>query len=317
MRRSLAPAALAVALVVGPATLGCSGDDETSEPSTTEAPTGTAGGPSGTDTPAAVDQTSPDGANGIKVASDGTLWVASINSDEVLQVDPASGAVLARFAMPAGTGPDDLVVNDDEAAGTVYVTGFASGEVLALDPTTGETSSLGNVGAGANPITLVDGESLLVGRAVSATGLFAVDPTGQAEPRALADPGNVNSFDLGDGGEVYGPLTGDTGGSVIAIDPTTGEVTRTVAPLAGIPLAVRSAGPTLYVLVLDPTAKVVTVDLTTGEVRPFGDTGLTLADNLAVADDGTVYVTGFDAPTITALGPDGAVADTLTIGQTD
>lgn len=313
MRRSLAPAAVVLALAcIAPA---CSGDDgtATSSSSSDAGPTGTADRPSGTSEPTAeVDQTAPAGANGIKAADDGTLWVAVIDGDEVLQVDAASGTVLARYAVPTGTGPDDLVLGGD---GTVYVTGFTSGDVLALDPASGETRSLGNVGAGANPIALLDADSLVVGRAVTATGLFSVDPTGETEPRALADPGNVNSFDLDEYGTLYGPLTGDSGGSAIAIDPATGETVRTVAPLPGIPLGLRTLDERLYVLVLDGTAKVVTIDVTVGEVVPFGDTGLAVADNLAVADDGTVYVTGFDAATITLLGPGGQVTETLPIGQ--
>lgn len=261
---------------------------------------------------APVDQAAPRTANGITIDDEGQLWIAALGSDEILRVDRETGEILDRYATPASSGPDDLVIGDD---GTVYWTGYTSGDVGALDPTTGETTVLGNVGEGANPIARRDDGMLVVGRAVIASGLFAVDPDGEAEPEALDDPGNVNSFSIGPDGLLYGPRTSLDGGAAVLIDPDTGDLLETIAPIEGIPVALRWHDEALYVLALAPEGVVFRVDLASRTVERFADTGFPVADNLAVADDGTVYVTGFDQPVIAVFGPDGEPQGTLDIGH--
>ena len=56
------------------------------------------------------------------------------------------------------------------------------------------------------------------------------------------------------------------------------------------------------------------VDIDAGVATLFGDPKLPSADNLAVGAVGEVYVTGFDQPTVTVLGPDGQVSRTVNIG---
>jgi streptogramin lyase len=258
-----------------------------------------------------VDQTPPSGANGIKIDEDGDLWVAVLIDNEILRVDGESGEILQRLAVPALSGPDDLVIGED---GTIWWTGFTSGEVGALDPTTGRNTELVNVGEGANPIAQRGDGMLVVGRAVTATGLFAVDPAGDTEPEELADPGNVNSFSIAPDGTLYAPLADLDGNAAVAIDPFTGEIADTIAPIEGIPIALRWRDDELFVLTLNPAGVVYRVDPADGSVELFADTGLTTADNLAVADDGEVFVTGFDQPLIAVFDADGAPVRTITIG---
>lgn len=296
----------------------CSSDDDSSDEGTTAtddsvAPSTTGPGADEVETEvrvADVDQTSPVGANGIKVDESGDLWIAVLEGDEILRVEPGTGAILQRIPTPDGSGPDDLVVDGS----TIYWTGYLDGTVNAVEAVPGDDPvALADVGAGANPIALRDDGVLVVGRAVLASGLYAVEPEEGAEPERLGDPGPINSFDISPDGVLYGPLPGP-GAGVVAVDPTTGEVQETIA-VPGAAFAVRWFEDQLYVLTLaDARASVQRVDLATGAVEPFGDTGLSVADNLAVADDGTVYVTGFDSPTVAVLGPEGQLVDTLTIG---
>lgn len=273
---------------------------------------GADGGVSPTDDAGPVEQNAPLGANGITIDDEGQLWIAVLTGDEILRVDHESGEILERYPTPARAGPDDLVIGDD---GTVYWTGYTSGEVGALDPTTRESIELGNVGPGANPIAQRGDGMLLVGRAITGTGLYLVDPAGGEEPEPLADPGNVNSFSIGPDGLLYSPLIGPEGGAAVAIDPEVGEVRETVAPIEGIPVALRWHDDALYVLTLNPGGVVYRVDLASRAVELFADTGLTTADNLAVADDGTVYVTGFDQPVIAVFDAEGRPQDPLDIGR--
>ncbi len=289
---------------------GCSGDDEVDgATSTTAAPASNT--PSSTSThadDAEVDQRAPDGVNGIKVAVDGTLWMASVKSDAILHVDPSSGRILRRIAVPTGSAPDDVVIDGE---GVVYWTGYLTGDVGRIAPGRSDTTVVANVGIGANPIAVRDDGTLIVGRAGTGTGLFRIDPAGDPTPVALADPGNINSFDLSDDGRLFSP--GLDPPSVIEIDPDTGETLRTVAPIEGTPIALRWHDGSIYVLVLSDQARVVRVDPTSGAIEPFGDTGLPIADNLAI-DDGTVFVTGLNTATVTVLGAEGTIERTIAIG---
>ena len=297
------------------ATVGCSdsSDDVARDASTTTAdaaPTTT----TTTTAPAVeVDQTPPLGANGIKVGEkvggEDTLWIASLGSDVVLQVDSSTGRILRRIDAPAASGPDDVAVAED---GTVYWTGFLSGAVGAIAPGEVRTTVVANVGSGANPIALRDDGTLVVGRAGAATGLFSVDPSGDTEPVPLGDPGNVNSFDITPDGLLYAPSLDSS--SVLEIDADTGETLRTVATLEGAPIALRWHEDQIYVLVLSDSTRVVRVDPASGATELFAETGLPAADNLAVGEDGSVYVSGLSVPTVTVIGPDGQVERTIQVG---
>jgi len=301
-----------LALVLALVTAGCSSDETASDTSsTTTEPSGAAATATSTTAAAApeVDQTPPIGANGIKVAPDGSLWIASLSSDAILQVDPTNGRILGRVATPTGSGPDDVVIAPD---GTMFWTGFVSGDVGVVEPGSDTTTVVANVGTGANPIARRDDGTLVVGRAGGATGLFTIDPTGDPTPVQLSDPGNLNSFDISPDGSLYAPSLNTA--SVLEVDPVSGETLRTVAAIDGVPIALRWHDGELYVLVLSDTTRVVRVDPTSGGVELFGETGLPAADNLAVGEDGRVFVTGLGEPTVTVLGPDGAVETTLRIG---
>lgn len=292
-RRRAAWAIAAGALVA----CGCS--DQTDEPATT----------ADDDRREVIDQRAPSGANGLKVAGDGTLWIAVVNDDEILQVDPDSGEILRRVSTPEGSGPDDVALLDD---GTLYWTGYVSGEVGRILPDSDESEVIADVGAGANPIAVRSDGAVIVGRAGAATGLWEIDPTGDAAPVELADPGNLNSFDITDDDVLYGPSLGEA--AVVRVDPFTGETSAVVADVDGAPVALRWHDNRIHVLVLGASTTVDVVDPDSGEVTSSVDTGLTVADNLAVADDGRVFVTGLTEPTVTVLGPDGTVERTLRIG---
>ncbi len=308
--RARRPAVLVCSLLVV-TVVGCSDSDGDSGGADV---TTAAGDASTTSTPrtapaADIDQTPPVGANGIKYADDGTLWIASIGSDAILQVDPDTGRILRRIGVPAGSGPDDVALAAD---GTVYWSGYASGAVGMIEPDRDETVVLASVGAGANPIALRGDGMLVVGRAGGTTGLYTVDPSGDAPATPLSDPGNLNSFDITPDGRLFAPDL--VAGVILEIDADTGETVRTVTKVDGAPVGARWHDDQLFVLVISAGARVVRVDPATGATELFGETGLAVADNLAVGDDGRVYVTGLGAPTVTVLDPDGAVERTISIG---
>jgi streptogramin lyase len=258
-----------------------------------------------------VDQTPPKGTNG--VAWDGRrLWVADLAGSQILAVDPRTGAIEGRFGADQGvTGPDDLAVGPD---GAVYWTGFNDGTVGRLGPD-GRSTAIADVGAGANPIAFSPDGSLYVGRAVTADGLYRLDPTGATPPREVAPSvGNVNGFAFGPDGALYGPSYQDQQGSLVRIDPTTGAVTEVLGGL-GFPSAVKF-GPDgkAYVLTSLPVG-VLAVDLTTGASTPYATPLTKAVDNLAYDGDGSFVVSSFNEPVLSVIPPAGGEVRTVRLGR--
>ena len=286
---------------------GCSGGEAgDSEPGTTDAPATTETPPVPEDPtvpekptvgPAIpeeglVEQTAPQGINGFVLVGD-RIYAAAGNDDQVLAIDPETGAILARYS---GFGwPDDVDVLPD---GSLAVTGFQSGVLSRID-TEGKVSPLADLGAGINPVLTVSTTELLVGKALSADGLWRVNPEdGSTEPIAEKLDG-VNSFDLGPDGALIGPRMGTQGRSaaVVSIDLDTGRDTDLV-PVQGMPVAVEVDGDTAYVLTGAPPS-LSTLDLSTPGAPLTPVTDLDFApDNLEIAEDGTVWISSFSSPLI-------------------
>lgn len=297
--------AVAALLVAG----GCASGG--SEPSSTEGGkdgAATSPEPLATTTTAAAtaaphpDQAPPATINGI--ALDGSsLWVASIEADEVLQVD-LDGTILQRFDT-AGAGPDDVAVAPD---GTVYSTGFTNGDVGVIRD--GAYEVLTTIAPGINPVEVTDEGEIYVGTFGPDGTLFRVpDDGGDAEEVATGLP-DINAFGALPDGRLLAPSGGIAGpGGAIAIDPATGRFATVAEGLPPVAAATTTADGTGWLLAnisgeiyrVDPGADGAVLETTVDEGKPF--------DNLAVADDGTIYLSSFVAPTITVVGADGDVSE--------
>ncbi len=247
------------------------------------------------------DQTPPVNVNGLTVQGD-TIWVASIEADEVLQIDRTSGAILARFDTN-GAGPDDVAVAPD---GSIWVTGFGNGDLGRIADGTYEVVT--TMAAGINPLEFTEDGTLLVGTYGPGGTLYEV-PTDGAEPVVLAeDLPDINAFGIAEDGTVLAPAGGIGGpGSVVRIDPATGEVTTVVADLDPVAAGTTDATGAFFVL-SNVTGEVLEVDAEAGTATRFNlvPTGAPF-DNLAFADDGTLYLSSFGAASITEVTPEGDV----------
>lgn len=297
--------ARAGAVLLAAAMLGgaCSGSDD--DPG--EASSAVTGGGPGTAAPAAPDELPPleplddqtwsSPVNGIEVSGD-TLWAASLDANELVQLDRATGELLRRVPVDQA-GPDDLTISPD---GTVSWTGFVDGQVSALAPTT--MLFLADVGEGANGIALADEDTLVVSRAVVADELWEV-PAAGGEPRLVAaDIGDMNAFVVQDR-TVTGPTGGVAGpGSVTEVDLDTGEHTQVVTGLPAVTASTLGPDGALYLLA-GTTGSVLRHELGTAEATPVHTLPAGIYDNLAFADDGTLYVSSFTEPTLTVIDPAG------------
>lgn len=308
---------------------GCSSDDETSSGDTTTTAAAAEGTPSTSASTGATttntappmtlpfageldesgDQTAPVGTNGIVVADDGSLWIADGEGSQIIQVDTATGDIVNRWPTPDGSWPDDLAFDPD---GRLFWTGFESGQIGRIDPSSGDHVIVAEVPPGANPITFTEDGRLLVGLAVTADGLYEIDPEGVTDPvQIVAELGNVNGFDVAADGYLYGPRAT---GEVVRIDTATGEVLDTIASDMGFSGAVREATDgSLVVLSATPTPTLWSVDIETGEKTAIAALDTQLVDNVAVGDDGSFYVTTFNRPAVIVVAPDGTTTE-LPIG---
>lgn len=251
------------------------------------------------------DQTAPPSINGITVQGD-TIWVASIEGDQILQVDRETGAILQRFDT-AGAGPDDVALAPD---GSVWSTGFSNGDVGRIDD--GEYAVATRIKSGINPIA-VDADGLVwIGSYGPGGDLYRLDPDdlppeGEAPPALVSGTmPDINAFGILEDGTIVAPSGGIAGpGSAIAIDPETGDFTTIVGDLPGVAAGTVDDDGNAYVLA-NVTGEVIQVDVdaktskvvqTVKQGSPF--------DNLAFAEDGTLYVSSFTAATITEVAADG------------
>lgn len=306
MKRSIPLLVSAALVVLG---LGACSSDSGSDagPTTSAVASSTSAAPSTTGTttttaPAPLDdQTPPAAVNGLTVQGD-TLWVASIEANQVVQVDRKTGAILARYDTK-GSGPDDVAVGPD---GAVYVAGFGNGDVGRIRD--GRYEVVTTIAAGINPLEFTQDGTLLVGTYGPGGTLYEV-PTdgGEAVVRAKDLP-DINAFGIADDGTVLAPAGGIGGpGSVVRIDPATGKVTTVVAGLPAVAAGATDASGTFFVLA-NVTGEVLEVDVEAGTAKRFNlvPTGAPF-DNLAFADDGTLYLSSFGASSITEVSAMGDV----------
>jgi sugar lactone lactonase YvrE len=314
--------ALGALLALVASTSACSSGTTSAEPGdppstveTTAPPTTAVAGP-------VADQTPPLGTFGLAYRAD-QLWVADFYRGQVLAVDPDSGAIVKRLESQDGVSPEvsDVTISKD---GTIFWIGYNDGAVAVLS--NNEYKTFANVTPGAYSIALSDDATkLFVGGAVGRpSSVWTLDLTRQDGPRKSDVPAPIRSFDVGPDGKLYAPRFGSAtarpgvSGALVQVDPATGETVELVSDLDG-PIAVKLSADqaTAYVLALPPggTPSLETIDLATrARRRPAIPLRTPLADNLAVADDGRIFVSSYNDSLISVISADGQVK-TLHIGQ--
>jgi len=290
--RTVVVTAMAGLVLVGLGSVACSSSDDASPTTTGSTP---ASSTSLATTAVAADQTSPAGLNGITVDGD-TLWVASIVEDSVIGIDPSTGRITARVPT-AGAGPDDVAMGAD---GEIWVTGFVSGDLGVIRD--GRYSVVTPVGSALNPVDVAEDGTVYVGRMVAGSDLYRLDPGGSSVAPVASGLDLVNAFAVDSDGTLLAPLAGSR---IVRVDPTDGVVTDVVGGLEGV-LATARSEDGRYVALGNLSGKVFDVDVDAGTATP----AIQLShpgpfDNLAFAEDGTLYVTVLGEPTIVEVAPDG------------
>lgn len=276
------------------------------------------------------------GANGLRTGPDGRIYVAQVTGSQISALDPVTGE-LQTVAAKGG----DIIAPDDVAfdgAGNLYATEVMDGRVSVLD-TAGRTRVLRDDLPSANGITVYQ-DRLFVNECRDGGRLMELDRGGGMSRILLADLPSPNAMEVGPDGMLYFPVL--TANEIWRVDPDGGEPQR-VATGLGVPDAVKfDAGGFLVstqvasgqVLRIDPRSgeQRVLAQLTPGldnltfvgnrlfasnftgeitEILADGSTRALLAGglnwplDLAVGDDGILYVA--DGTYFYAVGADGAL----------
>ncbi len=278
-RRSLA-AASSVALAFVFFASGCGGSNGPVEP---------------------IDSTPPESTNGI-LWNRGRLWIAAIQGSQLVQIDPASGAITRGYGPDDGlTANDDLVIVND---GAFILTEPSKSTVSRFDPQHGRTV-LAEIGSQVNGITRCDDDRVFVNREWPGGGVYEIDPKGVNEPRLLTkDVPALNSMAcVGD--DLFAPTFALDGG-VIRIHRETGAVENVASGMVLACAAHTMPDGTLVALQAVFPARLVKVDVATGALTEIARLGAMIPDNFAVGPDGTFYVTDFLDAGVVVISPDGS-----------
>jgi sugar lactone lactonase YvrE len=240
------------------------------------------------------------GLHGLAVEDDGTILAGSVVGQAIYAVDPTSGEVTERMGPPDGMADDIAFGPKGEMAWTGYLTGK-----VFIQPKGGAPKMISSGLPGSNSLAFTKEGRLYFTQVFLGDALYEADVTGAQPARLIRkDLGGFNAFEVGPDGALYGPLWFKN--AIVRIDPATGKDT-VVASGFQIPAA-ANFGPDGNLYAIDTkTGEVKRIDMTTKAVTVIATLAPAL-DNLAIAKDGTLYVSNMADATIYAVNPaDGAV----------
>ena len=236
--------------------------------------------------------------NGIRVASDGRLWITQVLGRHITSLDPTTNE--QRVVVPLGTGllgPDDLAF---DRHGNTFVTEPHDDRVSRVSPD-GVVEVWADGLPSANGITMSNDGRLFIDECRPDGRLVEIDVD---EPRqwrvVVGELGMPNALEMGPDGWLYLPEV--SASRVLAVHPDTGA-TRVAVDDVFAPSAVKFDHRGRLFVTEAGTGNVTVVDLATGERHVLTHLAPGL-DNLAFADAATMYVSSFVTGAIFRIGLD-------------
>lgn len=249
------------------------------------------------------------GVHGLAIDQKGRLLAGSVLGNTLWEVDRGTGAAKVLIDAPEGQADDIAVGPKGELAWTNYLMGMLRYRESDGAPTRVLAKDL----PGLNSLDFDRSSGKLYASQVFlGDALWEIDRAGQKPPRLIKkDMGGFNGFEVGPDGMLYGPLWFK--GQVVKIDPANGNMT-VIAGGFKIPAAANLDGKGNLWVVDARSGELVKVDLATGrktvakQLRPS-------LDNLAIAPDGTIYVSNMANNEVQAFDPATGTLRTLTSGK--
>jgi streptogramin lyase len=249
------------------------------------------------------------GVHGLAVDTQGRLLAGSVVGYSMWEVDRKTGAAKVLIPAPEGQADDIAVGPKGELAWTNYLMGM----VRYRENDTAPMKVLAKDLPGLNSLDF-DRKSgkLYASQVFLGDALWELDVAGVKPPRLIAkDMGGFNGFEVGPDGMLYGPLWFK--GQVVKIDPANGAITVINSEFK-VPAAANLDGKGNLWVVDTRTGELCKVELSTGRKTVVKQLKTAL-DNLAIAPDGTIYVSNMADNSIEAFNPATGELRTLTSGK--
>ena len=249
------------------------------------------------------------GVHGLAVDTQGRLLAGSVVGYSMWEVDRRTGAAKVLVPAPEGQADDIAVGPKGELAWTNYLMGmlrYRESDTAPLKVLAKDLPGLNSVDFDRRNGRLYASQCFL------ADALWEIDVVGVKPPRLIAkDLGSFNGFEVGPDGMLYGPLWFK--GQVVKIDPANGAVT-VINREFKIPAAANLDGQGNLWVVDTATGELSKVELASGRKTVMKQLKPSL-DNLAIAPDGTIYVSNMADNSIEAYKPASGELRTLTGGK--
>ncbi len=249
------------------------------------------------------------GVHGLAIDQKGRLLAGSVVGYELWEVNRTTGSARVMIPAPEGQADDIAVGSKEELAWTNYLMGMvryrendsAPMKVLAKDL------------PGLNSLDFDRRNGKLYASQVFlGDAIWELDVSGAKPPRLVAkDVGGFNGFEVGPDGMLYGPLWFK--GQVVKIDPSNGAVT-VINSQFQTPAAANLDGKGNLWVIDTKTGELSKVELANGRKTVMKQLK-TAIDNLAIAPDGTIYVSNMADNGIDAYNPATGEVRNLTSGK--
>jgi sugar lactone lactonase YvrE len=249
------------------------------------------------------------GVHGLAIDAKGRLLAGTVVGNDMWEVDRRTGAAKVFIGAPEGQADDIAIGPKGELAWTSYLQGIVRYRENDAAPIRILAKDL----PGINSLDF-DRKTgkLFASQVFLGDALWEIDVEGKVAPRLIVkDMGGFNGFEVGPDGMLYGPLWFK--GQVVKINPVDGKV----AVINGefkTPAAANLDGKGNLWAVDTRTGELCRVDLATGRKTVF-KTLSTAIDNLAIAPDGTIYVSNMADNGIQAIDPATGSVTSLTRGK--
>jgi sugar lactone lactonase YvrE len=233
------------------------------------------------------------GANGLRTGPDGRIYVAQVTGSQISALDLGTGRL--ETISPMGS---EVVAPDDVAfdpRGDLYATEVMDARVSVLAAGSRSRVLCGDL-PGANGITFHQGR-LFIDECRIGGRLLELDLRGGAPRVLLEDLPLPNALEAGPDGRLYFPLLGSN--EIWRVHPDGGAAERVAADL-GVPVAVKFDSSGYIVSPQVQSGEVLRIDPRTGDRKLLAalDPGL---DNLTFAGD-RLFVSNFDGRITEILG---------------
>ena len=266
--------------------------------------------PSGWGAPEAlVAPSSFTGVHGLAVDLQGRLLAGSVVGNAIWQVDRNTGAAKVLIGGPEGQADDIAIGPKGEMAWTNYLMGmvrYRENDAAPMRVLAKDLPGLNSLDFDRKTGKLYASQVFL------GDALWELDVAGVKPPRLIAkDLGGLNGFEVGPDGFIYGPLWFKN--SVVKVDPANGAIT-VINKQFKTPAAANLDGKGNLWVVDTATGELSRVDLASGKKTVVTQLK-TAIDNLAIAPDGTIYVSNMADNAIDAVNPTTGASRTLTSGK--